>query len=135
MATITINRPNFLASEVGLDRKTAGVDASTHSALVATETDANGFSHSIIKAGTVIVSGDVKGILYYDVDVTGTTATTQKAASIMVRGAYITSALNKVYGTVGSETAFPASGFTAAVAAAQGLVAQDYADATVTRPY
>lgn len=140
MATITINRPNFLASEEGRVCKTAGVDAVTHTALLATETDADGLAHSILKAGTVIVAGNVKGILYQDVDVTGTTATTQKAAPVMVAGYYILAGLNKVYGTAGSETAFPTGtgAFTAAAAAAQGLIelpSEDYQGSTVTRPY
>lgn len=135
MAEIKLNRPNFLASEVGRVCKTAGVDAVTHSAILATEVDADGLSHSIIKAGTVIVAGNVKGIMYQDVDVTGSTATKQKLAPVMVAGYYISSRLNAVYGTAGSETAFPSGSgaFTAAVAAAQGLIALDSEAATVTR--
>lgn len=134
MATITINRPNFLASEEGLVLKTAGLDASTHSDILTTETDAAGLSHSVIKAGTVVVSGNVKGILYQDVDVTGATATTQKAAPIMVAGYYIAAALNTPYTVSSAASAFP-SGFTSANAAAQGLIALAGENATVTRPF
>lgn len=74
MAQVVVSRPNFLGSEVGLVLKTIGVDAT-----VANE-------NGVVKAGTVI-SG--KGIIFQDVDVTGTTATTQVPAPIMVGGYYI----------------------------------------------
>ena len=69
-------KPNFLASEVGLVLKTYGLDATVTGA----ETE-NG--RSIIPAGLVIAG---KGIVFQDIDVTGATATTQVPATIMIAG-------------------------------------------------
>lgn len=79
MAEINVNRPNFLASEVGL--RLVSTTARTGSALVTTE---NG--RKIIKAGTVYPSNDAsaQGIIFQDVDVTDGDA----AAPLMVAGYY-----------------------------------------------
>lgn len=79
MAEIIVNRPNFLASEVGL--RLVSTTARTGSALVTTE---NG--RKIIKAGTVYPSNDAsaQGIIFQDVDVTDGDA----AAPLMVAGYY-----------------------------------------------
>lgn len=61
--TFTFNRPNFLASEVGLVLKSYFV--TSNSATPVTE---NG--RKIIKAGTVIDTKYGKGIVFQDVDVT-----------------------------------------------------------------
>lgn len=113
MATITVSRPNFLASEVGLVLKTISVDAVTNSALVVSENGA-----SIIKAGTAYSVGTIKGIIYQDVDVSNTTATTKVPASLMVAGRYIASKVT------GATTDFDA----------QGLFADATMEATVARP-
>lgn len=88
MAQVVVSRPNFLGSEVGLVLKTIGLDAVTHSSLV---------ENGVVKAGTIV---EGKGIIFQDVDVTGSTATTQVPAPIMVGGYYI--AANLV-GTVGTK--------------------------------
>lgn len=109
MAQVIVARPNFLASEVGLVLKTISLDAVTNSTIV---------TDGIVKAGTVYSSGSIKGIIFEDVDVTGSTATTKVPASLMVAGRYIAS---KVTGTT---TDF----------AAQGLFADATQEADVTRP-
>lgn len=133
MATITVNRPNFLASEVGLITKTAGADASTNSSIVTTETDQYGVAHSIIKAGALYNSTDVKGIVFQDVDVTGSTATTKVAIPVMVAGHYIPSALPVA---PSDPAGSPATGGTTpslSTLEAQGLHAQTWLNGTVTR--
>ena len=106
MAQTITSKPRFLGSEVGLVLKTIGLDAVTHSSLA---------KNGVVKAGTVV---EGKGIIFEDVDVTGTTATTQVAAPIMVGGYYI--AANLV-GTVGTE-----------LDAVKGLIA--ITEGAVTRP-
>lgn len=113
MAQVIVARPNFLASEVGLVLKTISLDAVTNSTIVTAENGA-----SVVKAGTVYSSGSIKGIIFEDIDVTGSTATTKVPASLMVAGRYIAS---KVTGTT---TDF----------AAQGLFADATQEADVTRP-
>lgn len=103
MAQTINSKPRFLGSEVGLVLKTIGLDATT--------TNTNG----VVKAGTIV---EGKGIIFEDVDVTGTTATTQVAAPIMVGGYYI--AANLV-GTVGTK-----------LDAVKGLIA--ITEGAVTRP-
>lgn len=83
-----LSKPNFLGSEVGLVLKTVGVDAVTNVAS-ATDEVYNGFTHKIIPAGTLLTVGTYTGLLFQDVDVTNTTATTQKAAPLMIAGYYI----------------------------------------------
>lgn len=85
--TITLNRPNWLGSEVGLVRKTITVTQS--SGTYVTE---NG--RKILKSGTQITlsnMGDAHyGLLWNDADVTDTDG---KIASVMIAGWYIQSAL------------------------------------------
>lgn len=120
------NRPNFLASEVGLKLDTVGLDATTHSALAVNEVDENGIARKIIKQGTILSTGAVKGLVFQDIDVTGTTATTQVAAPVMTAGHFINStpALPKVV-----ESA------TITTFAAQGLFVDSAKPAAFTRPY
>ena len=106
MAQTITSKPRFLGSEVGLVLKTIGLDAVTHSSLA---------ENGVVKAGTVV---EGKGIIFEDVDVTGTTAATQVAAPIMVGGYYI--AANLV-GTVGTK-----------LDAVKGLIA--ITEGVVTRP-
>lgn len=106
MATSVVLTPNFLASEVGLVLKTIGLDAVTNAALV---------EEGVIKAGTII-SG--KGIIFQDVDVTGSTASTQVPAPIMVAGYYYSTKL---------------TGDKANLSAVKGLI--ELTEGTVTRPY
>lgn len=90
MATSVVLNPNFLASEVGLVLKTIGLDLTTHKDyLDKTET-------TVVKAGKVISTGTMKGIIFQDVDLAGSSATAQVPAPIMVAGYYIAS---KVSGT------------------------------------
>ena len=91
--TFTFNRPNFLASEVGLVLKSTSVTSSSGSPV--TE---NG--RTIIKAGTVITTTEYgKGILFQDVDVTDKASV---PAPVMVGGwAYS----GKITGDVSSNTA------------------------------
>ena len=89
MAEITLNRPNWLGSEVGLVRKTVTVTQS--SGTYVTETDADGNSHLILKSGTLINDTTLGyGLLCNDADVTDSQG---KIASIMIRGTYIDKAL------------------------------------------
>lgn len=123
---MAFSRPNFLASEVGLKLNTVGLDAETHSTLTVNEVDENGITRKIVKQGTILSTGAVKGLVFQDIDVTGSTATTQVAASIMTGGYYInsTSALPKVVPTE-----------TVTTFASQGLFADSSKPATFTRPY
>jgi hypothetical protein len=105
MATSVVLTPNFLASEVGLVLKTIGLDAVTNATLV---------EKGVIKAGTVIAN---KGIIFQDVDVTGSTASTQVPAPIMVGGYYIASKLSTTEG----------------LSSVKGLIAIE--EGSVTRPY
>lgn len=114
MAQVITSKPNFLASEVGLVLKTISLDAVTNAAIATTENGAK-----VVKAGTVYSSGSIKGIIFEDIDVTNSTATTKVPASLMVAGRYIAS---KVTGTT---TDFEK----------QGLFADATQGATVTRPY
>lgn len=121
----TYNRPNFLASEVSLKLDTVGLDATTHASLVVDEV-VNGETRKIVKQGTVFTSGKIKGLIYQDIDVTGTTATTQVPAPIMTAGHFI----NK---TPNLPSVVDSSTITAF--ASQGLFADPIKEDTVTRPY
>lgn len=125
MATYTYTNPNFLASEVGLKLDTVGLDKTTHSTMVVTET-INGAEHSIIKAGTVYSSGGKLGLVFQDIDVTATSPSRQVPAPLMTAGHFIntTDALPSVVES-GTLTSF----------ASQGLFADNFDNATVTRPY
>lgn len=91
--TFTFNRPNFLASEVGLVLKSTYVTSS--SGTPATE---NG--RKIIKAGTVVTTTEYgKAILFQDVDVTDKM---NVPAPVMVGGWAYSS---KITGDVSSNTA------------------------------
>lgn len=90
MADVIINRPNFLFSEVGKLVKTYGLDAVTNASIVTNETDADGYVHKIIKQGSIFkANGTAVGLVYQDIEVTGTTANTQVPASIMIQGNFI----------------------------------------------
>lgn len=88
---VTYNKPTFLASEVSLTLKTAGLDAVTHSAITVDEVDDFGNTRKVVRAGSQ-VNGKVKGLVFLDIDVTGTDATHQKFAPIMVAGHFINDA-------------------------------------------
>lgn len=120
------NRPNFLASEVGLKLDTIGLDATTHASMVVSEVDDYGVTRSIIKQGTLYKAGSISGLIFQDVDVTGTNATTQKEAPLMTGGHYIntTTALPAVIGE--SDVTLLAS---------HGLFADPVKVTGITRPY
>lgn len=107
MAENVVSTPNFLASEVGLVLKTIGLDLTTHKTYL---------DGTVVKAGKVISTGNIKGIIFQDVDLAGSDATHQVIAPIMVAGYYIGS---KVSGTTTD-------------LAAQGLFSMS--EAAVTRP-
>ena len=111
MTNVEINRPNFLASEVGL--RLVSTTAKTSNAAVVTE---NG--RKIIKAGTVYPSNDAsaKGIIFQDVDVTDGA----KAAPLMVGGYYYSDKI-----TIDST----------AIEALKGKGLYGEAEPTATRPY
>lgn len=79
MAEITLNRPNWLGSAVGVVRKTVTVSSS--SGTYATE---NG--RKILKSGTLINDTTLGyGLLWNDADVTDGSV----VKSMMIRGSYI----------------------------------------------
>lgn len=121
------NKPSFLASQIGFVAKTAGLDATTHSAIVVDEVDDNGLTHKVIKAGSQ-VNGAVKGLVLLDIDVTGTDATHQRFAPIMVGGYFIndTSVLPAVLSS--------SSTLTLEDAAAQGLFPLNSEKRDMVRP-
>lgn len=100
-----LNRPNFLASEVGL--RTITFTFSKENLSVVEE---NG--RKIIKAGTIYPANDrtAKGVVFHDVDVTDG----DKVGALMVGGVYLSDKLSAV---VASEAL--------AVFQAQGLFAQE----------
>ena len=109
MAEITLNRPNWLGSEVGMVLKT--VTVSSTSGTTVTE---NG--RTILKSGTLINDTTLGyGLLYNDADVTDGAV----VKSIMMRGSYIDSKL-------------PASVSTSkTILAGQGLYAIEYPDTKI----
>lgn len=83
MAEITLNRPNWLGSEVGMVLKTATISSTSGVTVVE-----NG--RQVIKAGTLITDANLgKGLLFNDADVTDGAV----VKSIMIRGSYIDSKL------------------------------------------
>ena len=83
MAEITLNRPNWLGSEVGMVLKTATISSSSSVPVME-----NG--RQIIKSGTLITDANLgKGLLFNDADVTDGAV----VKSIMIRGSYIDSKL------------------------------------------
>lgn len=119
------NRPNFLASEVSLKLDTVGLDAVTHATLTTDEV-VNGETRKIIKQGTVFTSGKINGLVFQDIDVTGTTADTQKPSPIMTAGHFINTA-----------TALPkvVESATLTTFASQGLFADPVKETATVRPY
>ena len=109
MAEITLNRPTWLGSEVGMVLKTTTV--SDASGATVTE---NG--RKILKSGTLVTDANLgQGLLYNDADVTDGAV----VKSIMIRGSYIDAKLPE------SITA------SAEALAKQGLYAIKYADTVV----
>lgn len=88
MADVVVNRPNFLASEVGMRLVSYGVSAATTKVAVVEENDADGFAHKVVKAGAILTddTAGIIGLVYQDVDVTGTTESAQKVAPVLVSG-------------------------------------------------
>lgn len=88
MASVVINRPNFLQSEVGMRLVTVGVSAVSTKVAVTDEVDSEGFTHKVVRAGAIFTddTAGVIGIVYQDVDVTGTTESEQKTAPVLVSG-------------------------------------------------
>lgn len=111
--TVILNRPNFLASEVGLRLVTYTMAQDNGQAV--TE---NG--RKIIKAGTVYPANGASavGIVFQDIDVTNGDA----LGSIMVAGHYYK---NKLNGEIASEAATALS--------AKGLYGET--EPSVVRPY
>lgn len=109
MAEITLNRPNWLGSAVGVVRKT--VTVSSTSGTPVTE---NG--RKILKSGTLINDTTLGyGLLWNDADVTDGS----RIAAIMIRGSYIDSKLPTSVST--SKT----------ILAGQGLYAIEYPETKV----
>lgn len=127
-------KKNFLASEEGFISKTAGADAVTNAASLVVETDAEGFSHHVLKAGSLFYSANVKGIVLDDVDLSGTTATTQKEVPVMVSGYYIASKLPTPPANAGSGGSPAATKPSLDECKAQNLIAVTWEDGKVTRP-
>lgn len=76
---ITLNRPNWLGSEVGMVLKTVTVSSTSGTTVVE-----NG--RTILKSGTLITDATLgKGFLFNDADVTEGAV----VKSIMIRGSYI----------------------------------------------
>ena len=76
---ITLNRPNWLGSEVGMVLKTVTVSSTSGTTVVE-----NG--RTILKSGTLITDTTLgKGFLFNDADVTEGAV----VKSIMIRGSYI----------------------------------------------
>ena len=134
MATITVSRPNFLASEEGLVLKSASADAVTNSALVTDEADADGLTHKTLKAGTLFSSVDVKGIVYQDVDLSGSTADKKVPIPVMVAGYYIAGKLPVAPANAGSSGTPAATSPSLDECKAQNLIAVNWVNGTVTRP-
>lgn len=89
MAEITLNRPNWLGSAVGVVRKTVTVTQS--SGTYVNEVDTDGNTRKILKSGTLINDTVLGyGLLWNDADVTDSQG---KIAAIMIRGSYIDSKL------------------------------------------
>lgn len=125
----TVERPNFLGSEVGLLLITASVDAVTNSTIVVTETDADGIDRKIVKKGSIYAnaSAGIYGLVFQDIDVTGSNATNKKPAPIMVGGYFINDA-SVLPAVVTASTAM-----TLEKAASQGLFPMPGKPDTVTR--
>lgn len=118
-----ISAASFLGSEVGLVTKTV----STY--IGDTRYDSSGLDGNVIKAGTMFVDTNVKGLVYTAVDLTGTSATKQVEIPVMVAGRFVNhaSVLPKV---VGTDTKL-----TLTVAQSQGLFAEASGLGLITRPY
>lgn len=82
MAELKINKPAWLASEVGLRTKTYSIPSNF--GTYASETDADGLVHKVVKSGTILTT-PFYGLVYDDVDITGGAA----IAAIVVSGLYI----------------------------------------------
>lgn len=133
MATVTVSRPNFLGSEIGLVTKTVGLDYSTNSALATSEVDAQGFVHYIVKAGTQYGNSSlgIYGLVFQDVDITGTNASAQAFVPVMTAGRFINDTTHIPVAVASSGTTI-----TLAQAQAQGLFpvsAASAGDGTITR--
>lgn len=134
MATYTVSRANFLASEEGLVLKSGAADAVTNAASLTNEVDADGLTHKVLKAGTLFSSVDVKGIVYQDVDLSGSTATTKVQIPVMVSGYYIAGKLPVAPRDAGSGGTPAATAPSLAECKAQNLIAVDWVNGTVERP-
>lgn len=114
MAEIIINRPNFLASKVGL--RTESITAKADNAQVVTENE-----RKVLKAGTIYPTNNSSavGIIYQDVDVTdGDTA-----APIMVAGHYFK---DRLVGTLNADVETTFKG--------KGLFGENYSNLASVRP-
>jgi hypothetical protein len=121
----TYNRPNFLASEVGLKLDTIGLDAVTHATMTVEEV-VDGIARKVIKQGTVYSANGISGLVFQDIDVTGTDATHQKASPLMTAGHFIN-----------ATPALPAVVESATITtfAQHGLFADPVKKDSFTRPY
>lgn len=109
MAEITLNRPNWLGSEVGMVLKTATISSTSGTPVLE-----NG--RQVIKAGTLITDTNLgKGLLFNDADVTDGAV----VKSIMIRGSYINSKLPSSVSASATDLA------------SQGLYAIEYAPTNV----
>jgi len=82
MAEVTLNRPNWLSSAVGLVSKTITIPSDF--ATYVSEVDADGVTRKIVKSGTYVAT-PYKGLLLRDIDITGGA----QLAPLMIAGYYI----------------------------------------------
>jgi hypothetical protein len=113
----TINRPNWLGSEVGM--KTITITLTTAFATTVTE---NG--RTIVKSGTIYSDDNVKGLVFGDYDITDH----DQIASLMIRGSYIDDKLPAT--AADSATDFKAQGLYATYVGADTI--QDFGTVGIT---
>lgn len=124
MADNIISAASFLGSEVGLVTKTASTYLGDTSHY-----DATGVVNSVIKAGTMFVDTNVKGLVYTDVDLTGSSSTNKVEIPVMVAGRFVNHA-SVLPTAVGTNTIL-----TLTDAQNQGLFAEASGLGTIVRPY
>lgn len=118
-----LSTASFLGSEVGLVVKTASTYVND-GAL-----DPAGVVNGTIKAGTIYAGTNVKGLVFTDVDISGSSNTNQVAIPVMVAGRFVNhaSVLPTVLDT--------GSKLTLANAQAQGLFPEASGVGAGQRPY
>lgn len=123
MADTIISAASFLGSEVGLVTKTASTYIND-GAL-----DPAGVVNGTIKAGTIYAGTNVKGLVFTDVDISGSSATKQVAIPVMVAGRFVNHA------SVLPAELTASTKLTLDNAKAQGLFPETSGVGAVQRPY